>query len=69
MPLPLEFRLERYQGPLDLLLDLIRKQQIDIADIPIAKIHANPAQPRKRFDESALAALADSIREVASCSR
>ncbi len=27
------------------------------------EIHANPAQPRKRFDESALASLADSIRE------
>ncbi len=27
-----------YQGPLDLLLDLVRKQQIDIYDIPIAKI-------------------------------
>lgn len=31
-------RLERYEGPLDLLLDLIRKQQIDIWDIPIARI-------------------------------
>src|SRR5262252_7193314 len=29
-----------YQGPLDLLLDLIRKQDIDIYDIPIAKITA-----------------------------
>ena len=27
-----------YEGPLDLLLDLVRKQQIDIYDIPIAKI-------------------------------
>src|SRR5215472_3080296 len=27
-----------YDGPLDLLLDLIRKQDIDIYDIPIAKI-------------------------------
>jgi segregation and condensation protein A len=27
-----------YDGPLDLLLDLIRKQNIDIYDIPIAKI-------------------------------
>jgi segregation and condensation protein A len=35
---PLNVYLERYQGPLDLLLDLIRKQQIDIYDIPIAKI-------------------------------
>ena len=31
-------RLEVYEGPLDLLLDLIRKQQINIYDIPIAKI-------------------------------
>jgi segregation and condensation protein A len=29
-----------YEGPLDLLLDLIRKQNIDIYDIPIAKITA-----------------------------
>jgi segregation and condensation protein A len=27
-----------YEGPLDLLLDLIRKQQLNIYDIPIAKI-------------------------------
>src|SRR5438445_1840932 len=35
---PLNFHLEQYDGPLDLLLDLIRKQQIDIKDIPIATI-------------------------------
>src|SRR3982751_1380208 len=29
-----------YDGPLDLLLDLIRKQDIDIYDIPIGKITA-----------------------------
>jgi len=29
-----------YEGPLDLLLDLIRRQDIDIYDIPIAKITA-----------------------------
>src|SRR5215831_11019134 len=29
-----------YDGPLDLLLDLIRKQDIDISDIPIARITA-----------------------------
>ena len=28
-----------YDGPLDLLLDLIRKQDIDIYDIPIATHH------------------------------
>ncbi|MGE5568326.1 MAG: segregation and condensation protein A [Rhodospirillales bacterium] len=37
---PLNVRLEQYEGPLDLLLDLIRKQKIDIWDIPIAKITA-----------------------------
>src|SRR5574340_174543 len=31
---------EIYDGPLDLLLDLIRKQDIDIYDIPIATITA-----------------------------
>ncbi len=31
---------ELYEGPLDLLLDLIRKQDIDIYDIPIARITA-----------------------------
>ncbi len=31
---------EVYEGPLDLLLDLIRKQDIDIYDIPIAKLTA-----------------------------
>lgn len=38
MSSPLNFHLEQYDGPLDLLLDLIRKQQINIYDIPIAKI-------------------------------
>ena len=40
MSSPLSFHLEHYEGPLDLLLDLIRKQQIDIRDIPIATITA-----------------------------
>lgn len=38
MASPLNFHLEQYEGPLDLLLDLIRKQQINIYDIPIASI-------------------------------
>src|SRR5258708_23955306 len=40
MDSPLQFHLEGYQGPLDLLLDLIRKQESDIYDIPIHKITA-----------------------------
>lgn len=35
---PPPVKVESYEGPLDLLLDLIRKQQINIYDIPIAKI-------------------------------
>ncbi len=31
-------RLENYEGPLDALLDLIKKQSLNILDIPIAKI-------------------------------
>jgi segregation and condensation protein A len=31
-------RLEAFSGPLDLLLHLLREEQIDIADIPIARI-------------------------------
>ena len=38
MSSPLDVHLTQYEGPLDLLLDLIRKQQIDVRDIPIATI-------------------------------
>lgn len=33
-----QFRLPAYEGPLDLLLDLIRKHEVDIFDIPVALI-------------------------------
>src|SRR5208283_5463571 len=42
-----------YDGPLDLLLDLIRKQDIDIYDIPIAKIteqYLHYVETMKGFD-------------------
>ena len=38
MEQPYSVHLEAYEGPLDLLLDLIRKQEINIYDIPIAQI-------------------------------
>ena len=38
VPSPLDIHIAQYEGPLDLLLDLIRKQQINIYDIPIASI-------------------------------
>ena len=37
-PEALEVILEQFSGPLDLLLYLIRKQNLDILDIPIADI-------------------------------
>src|SRR5256885_7366180 len=42
-----------YDGPLDLLLDLVRKQHVDIYDIPIAKITAQfcaYVENMKQFD-------------------
>src|ERR1700691_152025 len=35
---PYRINLPVYEGPLGLLLDLIRKQEMDIHDIPIAKV-------------------------------
>jgi ParB family chromosome partitioning protein len=34
----------------------------ELAEIPVTQIHANPRQPRKRFEHEATAGLADSIR-------
>jgi len=34
----LKISLPLYEGPLDLLLDMIRKQKLDISDIPIARV-------------------------------
>ena len=34
----LKITLPLYEGPLDLLLDMIRKQKLDIYDIPIATV-------------------------------
>ncbi len=36
----LKITLDLYEGPLDLLLDLIRRQKLDIYDIPIAEVTA-----------------------------
>ena len=34
----------------------------DLAQVPVAEIHPNPRQPRKRFEHEATAGLAESIR-------
>jgi segregation and condensation protein A len=48
-----QIELERFQGPLDLLLHLIRSQDIDVFDIPIARI-----------TEQFLAALSDGLGDM-----
>ena len=50
-----------YEGPLDLLLDLIRKQDIDIYDIPIAKITAQYLTYVERMRELDVNVAADFI--------
>lgn len=35
---PIQFTLEIFEGPLDLLLHLIQREEIDISDIPVARI-------------------------------
>src|SRR4051794_34527542 len=50
-----------YEGPLDLLLDLIRKQDIDIYDIPIAKITAQYLKYVEKIRELDVNVAADFI--------
>jgi len=50
-----------YEGPLDLLLDLIRKQDIDIYDIPIARITAQYLTYVERMRELDVNIAADFI--------
>src|SRR5258708_40267108 len=38
MATPYKIQIPMFEGPLDLLLDLIRKQEMDIHNIPISKI-------------------------------
>jgi segregation and condensation protein A len=61
----LNFHLEHYEGPLDLLLDLIRKQQIDIRDIPIATITTQYLEYLERAREMAIDLGADFIYTAA----
>ena len=52
---------EVYDGPLDLLLDLIRRQHIDIYDIPIAKITAQYLSYVERMKQLDVNVAADFI--------
>ena len=54
-----------YDGPLDLLLDLIRKQDIDIYDIPIARITAQFLAYVEHLKETDVDAAGDFIYTAA----
>lgn len=40
-----------------------RRAELGVADLPLELIHANPEQPRKKFDKQDLDDLAESIRQ------
>jgi len=58
---PYSVQLETYEGPLDLLLDLIRKQEIDIFDIPIARITQQYLDHLHKMEEFDMDIAADFI--------
>src|SRR6266581_5843731 len=61
MASPYNIHLEIYDGPLDLLLDLIKKQEIDIHNIPIAKITGQYLDYLHKLDQLDMDISADFI--------
>ena len=62
------YKLEHFEGPLDLLLHLIEKNKIDIYDIPIADITAQYLDYVRQMEEAeatlrAIRARFDAIRQ------
>lgn len=64
-PDPYAVELERFQGPLDLLLHLIRKQDLDIFDIPIAHITSQFLAAIERVDRLELERAGDFLEMAA----
>lgn len=62
---PYRVQLEVYEGPLDLLLDLIRKQDIDIHDIPISRITGQYLEYLEKLEKLDLDVSADFIQMAA----
>jgi len=58
---PYKVQLEIYEGPLDLLLDLIRKQELDIHNIPIAQITGQYLDYLHKLEELDIDVSADFI--------
>jgi segregation and condensation protein A len=61
MATPYKIQIAIYEGPLDLLLDLIRKQEINIHDIPIAKITGQYLEYLHKLEELNIDVSADFI--------
>jgi len=47
----------------DRVLEEVKENKEEITDLPLSELRSNPYQPRKVFDEKALAELAASIKE------
>src|SRR5438132_2896554 len=58
---PPPVKVEIYEGPLDLLLDLIRKQEINIYDIPIARITAQYLEYMQKAAETSMELSAEFV--------
>ena len=58
-PTPYNIHIEAYDGPLDLLLELIRKQELDIHNIPIAKITGQYLEYLHKLEELDIDVSAD----------
>src|SRR6266436_8446445 len=61
MATPYKIQIPMYEGPLDLLLDLIRKQEMDIHNIPIARITGQYLEYLHKLDELDIDVSADFI--------
>jgi segregation and condensation protein A len=61
MASPYKIQIAMYEGPLDLLLDLIKKQEINIHDIPIAKITAQYLEYIHKLEELNVDVSADFV--------
>jgi segregation and condensation protein A len=59
IPAPYNVHIEAYDGPLDLLLDLIRKQEMDIHNIPISKITGQYLEYLHKLEELDIDVSAD----------
>jgi segregation and condensation protein A len=66
---PFLVEIERFQGPLDLLLHLVRQQDIDILDIPIARITRQFLQAVQKIQESDLDSAGEFLEMAATLVR